>query len=166
MVAVAPAATKAGTLSAAGEALHILPVMVARPWIWVEPIRLAASTTPGQSFFRALCSPSSVAGTAAPMRKPPAFRRDLAQGLDPLHIDHEIGLDEARFHPHQKIGAAGKHEGEALLRGQQLDRLVYRIRSFISHGCSQIVMDARAGAGSPPGRPHWPVVPFGTLKLA
>ena len=25
--------------------------MVARPWIWVEPIRLAASTTPGQTDF-------------------------------------------------------------------------------------------------------------------
>ena len=23
--------------------------MVARPWTWVEPIRLAASTTPGQT---------------------------------------------------------------------------------------------------------------------
>ena len=98
--------------------------------------------------------------------KAAAFRRDLAQRLDPLHIDDEIGLDETRFHPHQKIGAAGKHEGEALLRSQQLDRLVYRIRSFISHGCSWIVMDARASAGSPPGRSHWPIVRSGTLKLA
>jgi len=45
--------------------------MVARPWIWVEPMRLAASTTPGQSFFSAAFSRSSAAGTAAPMRKPP-----------------------------------------------------------------------------------------------
>ena len=47
--ALAPAAISAGTLSAAGEPLHRLPPMVARPWIWVEPIRLAASTTPGQT---------------------------------------------------------------------------------------------------------------------
>ena len=46
---VARAAISAGTLSAAGEALHRLPASEARPWIWVEPIRLAASTTPGQA---------------------------------------------------------------------------------------------------------------------
>ena len=49
---MAPAATRAGTLSAAGEALQRLPAMVARPWICVEPIRFAASTTPGQAFFK------------------------------------------------------------------------------------------------------------------
>ncbi len=37
----------AGTLSAAGEALHRLPPAEARPWICFEPIRLMASTTPG-----------------------------------------------------------------------------------------------------------------------
>ncbi len=37
--ATASAAIIAGTLSAAGEPLQRLPAMVARPWIWVEPIR-------------------------------------------------------------------------------------------------------------------------------
>ena len=67
----APAAISAGTLSAAGEALHMLPTMVARPWIWVEPISSTASTTPGHIFLTSGCSPSSAPLTAAPMRKPP-----------------------------------------------------------------------------------------------
>ena len=46
---VARAAISAGTLSAAGDALQRLPASVARPSICVEPIRLAASTTPGQA---------------------------------------------------------------------------------------------------------------------
>jgi hypothetical protein len=43
MATTAPAAIIAGTLSAAGEALHKLPPAVARPLIWIEPIRPAAS---------------------------------------------------------------------------------------------------------------------------
>jgi hypothetical protein len=42
MATTAPAAIIAGTLSAAGEALHKLPPAVARPF-WIEPIRPAAS---------------------------------------------------------------------------------------------------------------------------
>ena len=68
---IAPAAIIAGTLSAAGEALHRLPTIVARPWIWVEPIRSTASTTPGHILLTSGCSPSSAPVTAAPMRKPP-----------------------------------------------------------------------------------------------
>ena len=68
---IAPAAIIAGTLSAAGEALHMLPTMVARPWIWVEPISSTASTTPGHSALTSACSPSSAPETAAPIRKPP-----------------------------------------------------------------------------------------------
>ena len=70
--ALAPAATSAGTLSAAGEALQRLPTMVQRPWTCFEPISFAASTTPGQAFFRAAFSPSTAQGTAAPMLKPSA----------------------------------------------------------------------------------------------
>jgi hypothetical protein len=70
--ALAPAATSAGTLSAAGEALQRLPVIVQRPCICFEPISLAASTTPGHAFFRAALSPKRAQGTAAPMLKPSA----------------------------------------------------------------------------------------------
>ena len=72
MTALAPAAIIAGTLSAAGEALHRLPASVQRPWIWSEPIRFAASTTPGQALVSALCSPNRAPGTPAPMLKPRA----------------------------------------------------------------------------------------------
>ena len=61
----------AGTLSAAGEPLQRLPPSVARPWIWVEPIRFAASITPGHTFLSRGCSLSSAPVTAAPIRQPP-----------------------------------------------------------------------------------------------
>ena len=70
--ALAAAATKAGTLSAAGEALHRLPTMVQRPWTCFEPISFDASTTPGQAFFRTELSPRTAQGTVAPMLKPSA----------------------------------------------------------------------------------------------
>jgi len=43
------AAISAGTLSAAGEALHRLPANEARPWICSEPIRSMPSTIPPRS---------------------------------------------------------------------------------------------------------------------
>src|SRR5437870_3490049 len=70
-VATAPAAMSAGTLSAAGEPLQRLPPRVARPCTCVEPMRFAASTTPGQTCLSFACSFSSAPVTAAPMRQPP-----------------------------------------------------------------------------------------------
>jgi hypothetical protein len=49
-----------------------LPPIVARPWIWVEPISSTASTTPGHACLSCACSPNSAPLTAAPMRKPPS----------------------------------------------------------------------------------------------
>ena len=69
-LATVPAATMAGTLSAAGEALHRLPAKVARPCTWVEPIRSIPSTIPGHTLLRLACSVISAPGTAAPMVKP------------------------------------------------------------------------------------------------
>ena len=69
--AVAPAAISAGTLSAAGEALHRLPPSVARPRIWIEPISLAPSTMPGHAALKPSCSMISMPVTAAPRRKRP-----------------------------------------------------------------------------------------------
>ena len=62
----------AGTLSAAGEALHRLPAMVARLRTCTEPMRLAASTTPGHAAASALFASSAVQAVAAPMAKPPS----------------------------------------------------------------------------------------------
>ena len=45
MLATAPAAINAGTLSAACEALHMLPPTVARPLTWMEPISFTPSVT-------------------------------------------------------------------------------------------------------------------------
>src|SRR5258708_291866 len=71
MVTTAPAATGAGTEWAAGGGLQRLRPAEGRPWTWVEPIRLMASTTPGQAFFSFLCSPITAAGAAAPILKLP-----------------------------------------------------------------------------------------------
>ena len=70
MTTLALAAMRAGTLSAAGEALQRLPTMVQRPCTCFEPMRLAASTTPGQAFTRAAFSARATPGTAAPMVNP------------------------------------------------------------------------------------------------
>ena len=45
----APFTIIAGTLSAAGDALHRLPPRLARLWIWWDPISAAASAMPGKS---------------------------------------------------------------------------------------------------------------------
>ena len=71
MRAIAPAAISGGTESAAGEPLHRLPPIEARPRTWIEPISLTPSSTPGQALHSAACSMISMPGTAAPMRKPP-----------------------------------------------------------------------------------------------
>ena len=109
MEAFAPAAISAGTLSAAGEPLHRLPPMVARPWTWVEPIRLAASTTPGQTALSLACSFSSAPVTAAPMRKPPASSLIWRSLGDALDVDQQRRLDHVGPHLHQQVGAAGQH---------------------------------------------------------
>ena len=72
---VARAAISGGTLSAAGEALHRLPASDARPWIWVEPIRFAPSTMPGQACRRRACSPITAPEVAAPMMNTPSSSR-------------------------------------------------------------------------------------------
>ena len=53
-VTTAPAATIAGTLSPAGEPLQRLPPAEARPCTCLEPIRLIASSTPGQTLPKRL----------------------------------------------------------------------------------------------------------------
>ena len=118
-VTIAPAAIIAGTLSAAGEALHMLPTIVARPWIWVEPISSTASTTPGHSFSTSGCSPSCAPLTAAPIRKPPSSAAIVAHARDVLDVDHEVGLDQAGAELHQKIGAARQHARHARSAGEQ-----------------------------------------------
>ena len=77
-VTMAPAAIMAGTLSAAGELLQRLPPADARPCTWVEPIRLTASSTPGQILPKRGCSASTAPGTAAPTRKPPSAVSSIA----------------------------------------------------------------------------------------
>src|SRR5258708_4344556 len=71
-VRIAPGAIMGGTLPPAGEPLQRLPPAEARPWTWVEPIRLTASSTPGQTLPKRGCSAKTAPGTAAPTRKTPS----------------------------------------------------------------------------------------------
>ena len=108
-VATAPAAMSAGTLSAAGEPLHRLPPRVARPWTWVEPMRLAASTTPGHTCLSRGCSLSSAPVTAAPIA-PAALLLGDRPGLgDLLDVDDQLGVDDVGAHLDQQVGAPGQH---------------------------------------------------------
>ena len=153
--AFAPAAISAGTLSAAGEPLHRLPPMVARPWIWVEPIRLAASTTPGHTALSLACSLSSAPVTAAPTRKPPPSSLIWRSLGDALDVDHQHRLDQVGAHLHQQIGAAGQHARLARLRGEQRDRLVERTRRLITHmaflltGCAPAAWHSQPPSANP-----------------
>ena len=107
--------------------------MVARPCTWVEPIRLAASTTPGHTDLSLACSLSSAPVTAAPMRKPPASSL-IWRGLgDALDVDDQHRVDHVGPHLHQQIGPARQHPRLARLLGEQRDRLVERTRRLIAH---------------------------------
>ena len=140
----APAAIRAGTLSAAGEPLQRLPPMVARPWTWVEPIRLAASTTPGHTCLSCGCSFSSAPVTAAPMRKPPSSSLIWRSLGDPLDVDDQLGLEDVGAHLHQEVGAAGQHARLARFPrpaapppGRAIRRLVSHL-AFLLTGCARL----------------------------
>ncbi len=133
ITALAPAAISAGTLSAAGEALHRLPTMVQRPCTCFEPMRLAASTTPGHAFFRAACSPSSAHETAAPISKPEAVFLISLHRLDALDVDDEVRLDELALHADQQIGSAGENGGFSSFLCQKSDGGLGRAGCFVSH---------------------------------
>ena len=133
-VATAPAAISAGTLSAAGEPLQRLPPSVARPWTWVEPIRLAASTTPGHTCFRWGCSFSSAPVTAAPIRQPPFSSVTVRVSADPLDVDDQLGVDHVGAQLDEEIGPPGQHSRLALGSRQQGHGALERFRRFVSHG--------------------------------
>jgi hypothetical protein len=106
--AFAPAAISAGTLSAAGEPLHRLPPMVARPCICVEPIRLAASTMPATRLELG-CSFSSAPVTAAPIAEAAGLLLDLTQLGDALDVDQQTWLDHVGPHLHQAGRSRRQH---------------------------------------------------------
>ena len=133
-VATAPAAMRAGTLSAAGEPLQRLPPMVARPWIWVEPMRFAASITPGHTCLSRGCSFSSAPVTAAPIRQPPFSSRDRAGLGDLLDVDDQLRVDDVGAHLDQEVGPPGQHADIAGRPREQGDRPVQRLWRFVSHG--------------------------------
>ena len=100
-VTMAPAATSAGTLSPAGEPLHRLPPAEARPWTWVEPIRLMASSTPGQTFPNRGCSASTAPGDGGADAK-----AAIGGLLDRGHLGDLLDVDDhARASPRRSASA-------------------------------------------------------------
>ena len=132
MVTMAPAATMAGTLSPAGEPLHRLPPGVARPWIWVEPIRLVASTTPGQTLLTLACSRSAAPETAAPIRKPPSFVSSMVVS-SPIFLTSTMvpRRHDPVAHLDQQVGPAGQDPTGPRRRGKRPNRLVERLRRYV-----------------------------------
>ena len=107
--------------------------MVARPWIWVEPISSAASTTPGQSFLTAGMLAELGAADRRADAKAAVLGADLPQLGDPLHVDHEVGLDQAGAQLHQQVGAARQHPRLTRRAGEQADRRIDGLWGFITH---------------------------------
>ncbi len=114
MTQMAPAAMRAGTLSAAGEELQRLPPRLARPCTWVEPMRLAASTTPGQALRRASCSPRTAPDVAAPMRKPPCSALISVMPGSFLMSMMSCGLCAPAAHLDQEVRAARQQAARRL----------------------------------------------------
>ena len=44
---------------------------------------------------------------------------DLAQAIDRLDVDDQVGFDKAALHPHQEVAASGENGGSADRAGQQ-----------------------------------------------
>src|SRR5262249_31382471 len=102
---VARAAISAGTLSAAGDALQRLPASDALPCTWVDPIRLAASTTPGQARCRASLTDQRP-GCRRPDDKTALVPANARDARDLLDIDNEVRLGPAGAKLNQQIGPA------------------------------------------------------------
>src|ERR1700730_7793620 len=152
---MAPAAIMAGTLSPAGEPLHRLPPAEARPWTWVEPIRLTASNTPGQTLPKRACSASTAPGTAAPMRKPPSAVSSMAV-ISVIFLMSTIrpGLTAperictSRSVPPARMRAAFPAAANALIASSSVRGLKYRISVMLVPVVSLIGAPLRIG-GSP-----------------
>ena len=124
----AAAAISAGTVSAAGDALQRLPARDALPWIWVEPMSSADSTTPGHIDFAAVCSPSSAPVTAAPMTSTPPSWRISVVSLIRLMSTTRSGRYHAGSELHQQVRSAGQHAPSRSLRRQGASLLLRRIQ--------------------------------------
>ena len=100
---MAPAATIAGTLSPAGEPLQRLPPADARPCTCLEPIRLTASSTPGQTLPKLSCSRERHAGDrGADAKAAIGGLLDCHHLGDFLDVDDHAGLQHAGSHLHQQ----------------------------------------------------------------
>ena len=137
--ALAPAATSAGTLSAAGEALQRLPTMVQRPCICFEPISLAASTTPGHAFCQRRVLSHDGAGNGGSDAETLGRFPDFAQALDRLDVDDQVRLDEAALHSYQEVAASGEDCGSAGRSRNQSDGIFHGQWTYVAHRLPWVV---------------------------
>ena len=123
---VARAAISAGTLSAAGDALQRLPASDARPCTWVEPIRLVASTTPGQACRSASHLADHGAGGRRTDDEAAVLLANAGDAGDLLGVDDQLRLGSAGSQLNQQIGPAGQDLRNAGGSGEGADGLLDR----------------------------------------
>ena len=123
---VARAAISAGTLSAAGDALQRLPASDARPCTWVEPIRLVASTTPGQARLSGFAFADHGAGGRGADDEGAVLLANAGDAGDLLGIDDQFRLGSAGAELNQQIGPAGQDLRNAGGSGQDANGLLDR----------------------------------------
>ena len=110
-------------MSAAGDALQMLPASVARFRIWTEPTTAAASASAWKS--RRIAGVGGDVGHRRPRaERQPAFAvTDAIVKLgDPLEIDDDPRLDRSVAQPDDQVGAAGEQARIGPELGKQGDR--------------------------------------------
>ena len=86
----APYASSGGAVSAAGEALQMLPARVARLRIWTEPTTAAASASAGKCGGRRASAAMSVMTVSAPIDSRPSASVMAGRELgNPLGVDDQ-----------------------------------------------------------------------------
>ena len=130
----APNTSRAGTVSAAGEALQMFPASVARFRIWTAPTTAAASASAWWSRRIRSSATMSVITASAPIVSPlavtdfPDLRVEL---LDPFHVDHDPRPDGPVTEPDDQVRPTRQRTRLRPVLVQQRDSVVEMVgRSY------------------------------------
>ena len=166
----APVAMSAGTVSAAGDPLQRLPPSDARPWICIEPISSAASTTPGNIARSSECWEISQQLTAAPIRT--SSRSTSMRASSGINLTSTMrwaaggrwwswtrrSVPPARIR-FSELVSARRRSASSTLRGAAYSTSTSIIPPFYRTGPGGVVRGWAAPRGSPTSRPrtsHFP----------
>ena len=111
-------------MSAAGDALQMLPASVARFRIWTEPTTAAASASAGKCRRTSGSAATSVITVVAPMTTRPSDLADAGPELgDPLDVDHDGRRGRPVAEPDDQVRASGQDAGVRTVGVEERDRL-------------------------------------------